>query len=290
MFEKVLGVENKDSQMPVFKSDIMDNESIVEPVSGIGGTSSIEPVSMSHSSVDSIAIWRHMSEKYRDRRLHNQAIQKKYVGPYSKESQNFNKNFQSEYEHDTSNFSSQSENVPWHDFMMKKIWQAQIPIDKNSIEIPEYEKYDHPDDGIPRISDVMSRNVISVIDSTTVEQVVNIFNKHKIHSVPVVNYQNKYLMGVITTTDILSHVFDQKSISTFYTEGANFKQDTLAILDKPVRDFMQTNVIEVPVDCTIKDACKIMQEKNIHRLIVTKDNRVKGVFSSLDAVNILAEI
>ncbi len=62
------------------------------------------------------------------------------------------------------------------------------------------------------IHEVMTKNVISVLDSTSIEQVVNIFNKHKIHSVPVINYLNKYLIGIITSTDILIHLFDQKSV------------------------------------------------------------------------------
>jgi CBS domain-containing protein len=291
MFEKFSGYESKDNQMPVFKSDLIKTaKDEILPVAPLGYGTPISPVSMSSGTLDSLAVWRYMSEKYRRQRLLKEDLQKTEERNLKSESAEFNKSFQKNYENDSTAFSGQKENQPWNEFLLKNIGQEQMPINFDFIEIPEDEDYNHPEDGMTRISDVMTKDVISVLDSTTVEQVVNIFNKHKIHCVPVINYQNKYLMGIITTTDILSHIFDTKAISTFNNEGTFFKQDSLAILEKPVKYFMKTNVIQVPVTCTVKETCKLMSENNIHRIVITKNHRVKGIFSASDAVRILADL
>jgi len=59
-------------------------------------------------------------------------------------------------------------------------------------------------------------------------------------------------------------------------------------LEKPVGDFMKTNVLTVSVDTKITDACKFMVENKVRRVIVTKDEIVKGIFSAFDAVKILS--
>ena len=68
--KNVVGMESKDNEFPVFKSDIMagTNDSI-PAVSGVGSVGSIAPISGAASSIDSIAIWRQMSENYRRIRL-----------------------------------------------------------------------------------------------------------------------------------------------------------------------------------------------------------------------------
>src|SRR5690606_34149851 len=131
--------------------------------------------------------------------------------------------------------------------------------------------------------------VISVIDSTTIEQTASLFNKKKITGIPVVHYLSKRLMGIISTTDIITHIFEGKVISTFNTDGTFFRQDTLAILERPVKDFMNPDVITVSPYTSVKEACKIMSENNIHRVIVTENDKVKGVFSSSDVVRLLAK-
>ena len=71
-------------------------------------------------------------------------------------------------------------------------------------------------------------------------------------------------------------------MSSFQTQGTLFMQDSLAILSKPVSLYMNEKVIQVSKDCKVKEACKIMNEHNIKRLVVTEDMRVVGIFSAED--------
>ncbi len=147
-----------------------------------------------------------------------------------------------------------------------------------------------PQGDILKVSDVMTKNVISVIDSMTIEQVASIFNKKKIMGVPVIHYQTKQPVGMITMSNIIEHIFEEGLVTSFPIEGnMMFQQESLAVLEKPVRDLMHTDIAQVDSETTIKEACKIMLDNELHRLIITKNNRVKGIFTSFDAVRILAQ-
>lgn len=296
MEKNVIGVEKKENQFNVFKADIMDDDSAVAPVSATSSISAVGAVSGSHSSFDAIDVWRHMSEVYKNRRLakEQEATQgEARTSPQTIQQpnkQNIDTGFQKSYEHDMLDFSSKKENSSWKTALMKSIHNAQLPVNDNLIEISKKEKYISPEDGILRVAEVMKRNVISVIETTKIEDVINVFNKYKISSVPVINYMNKQLVGIFTVSDILLHILDQKSVSSFQTQGTLFMQDSLAILSKPVSLYMNEKVIQVSMDCQVKEACKIMNDNNIKRLVVTENMHVVGIFSSEDAVKILADI
>ncbi|MBC7474713.1 MAG: CBS domain-containing protein [Candidatus Sericytochromatia bacterium] len=183
-----------------------------------------------------------------------------------------------------------------HDFrdkiiqsLIQRLSNANIEVDPALLEEGETNEIE-PSGDILKVSDVMTKNVVSVIDSMTIEQVASIFNKRRITGVPVINYHSKQPIGIISMSDIISHIFDDGLVSTFPIEGNNmFQQDTLAILDKPISELMHTEIIETSIDTTVKDACNLMIENDIHRVLVTQNNKVKGIFTSFDAVRILAK-
>lgn len=297
MIEKnVVGVEKKDDQFPVFKSDILTNQDLIAPVSGVSGVGAISPVSATASSIDAVDIWRYMSEKYKNQRL---LKQKQSKIPASNTS-NVNKeidSFQNSYEVDSLDVYSLRNNSheSWYEDLINKVWDAHLPSDISQIELhkpedDEDKEEETENDGILRVKNVMSKNIISVIDSTKIEQVITLFTKYKIHSVPVVHYRSKFLVGIISMTDIIKHIFERDSKNNFRLEGTFFVPDNKSILEFPVSKYMNERVIQIDSDLSVKDACRIMNENKIHRLIVTRNSKVKGIFSSSDAVRILSDL
>lgn len=51
------------------------------------------------------------------------------------------------------------------------------------------------------IEQIMSRKVVSIPSSTSVEEVANQFLKHEFHALPVVD--DEKLVGIVTTTDVI---------------------------------------------------------------------------------------
>jgi predicted transcriptional regulator len=138
------------------------------------------------------------------------------------------------------------------------------------------------------VAEVMTRRVVCVLESTTIEQVASICNRRGFSGVPVVN-QNQALIGIVTLTDIMHQLLDQKSLSTYAEQGGEvLEQKALAILDEPVRNYMHRDVITVLPETTVREACQLMMKHRIRRLVVARGDLVRGIFSAQDAVQVLA--
>lgn len=58
-----------------------------------------------------------------------------------------------------------------------------------------------------KVRDLVSRPAITIAQRETVEQAAELMASHAIHSLPVVNSEG-HLVGILTTTDIISAMFD----------------------------------------------------------------------------------
>ena len=57
------------------------------------------------------------------------------------------------------------------------------------------------------IEQVMAKNLISVSPRTTIKEVAEILSKREFHALPVVD--EKELVGIVTTTDLINFLLDQ---------------------------------------------------------------------------------
>ena len=57
------------------------------------------------------------------------------------------------------------------------------------------------------IEQVMAKKLVSVSSSTTIKEVASILSKKEFHALPVVD--NKKLVGIVTTTDLLNYLLEQ---------------------------------------------------------------------------------
>ncbi|MEZ0370566.1 MAG: HPP family protein [Candidatus Sericytochromatia bacterium] len=139
------------------------------------------------------------------------------------------------------------------------------------------------------VGHVMTRKVVCVLESTSIEQVASLCNRRGFSGVPVVNDRHS-LIGIVTLSDILHRMLDQKSLSTFAESGGEvLEQRALALLEQPVRNFLQRHVITVTPETSVREACQLMIKHGIRRLVVTRGELVRGIFSAQDAVRVLAE-
>lgn len=80
-----------------------------------------------------------------------------------------------------------------------KISYADITDDEETVEAVVYDMF--------TISQVMAKVPLTVTESTTVKEVVEILTKHTFHSLPVVKNENE-LVGIVTTTDLLNYFLE----------------------------------------------------------------------------------
>lgn len=296
MIEKnIIGQENVEDRFPTYKTNPKEDPNLIEKTTPVDKLYESEHIRSDKSSVDSLGQWRNQSEKQRKERLYkerkkasdNELIKKRTFHQELEKAQN-----QLETPVQKKPYSSLHLNPgrEWLGELLNYIEETNRPINPDNIVIPSKKSYHNRKDKRLRIAQVMSQEVYSIIDTTSVEQASNLMNSRKISGLPVVHYRSKFLMGIITMSDIIKHLFDQKSISTFQSEGMMLQQDTLAILEHPVKDYMITKVLSVSPDCLVSEACQLMVDNHIHRILVTEEEQVVGIFTSFDASKVLAEM
>lgn len=146
------------------------------------------------------------------------------------------------------------------------------------------------------VKDVMKQDVITVKESTTLRELMAIFQKYTFHTLPVVKEDNK-LVGVVALEDILkifepspSHIMEMLRRSPFRDE---FEEVNLLEVDIPsemgvlcvVEDLMRTNVVTINEEATTIEARSLMKLHRLKRLpVVDKDGYLLGIISLFDII------
>jgi CBS domain-containing protein len=128
---------------------------------------------------------------------------------------------------------------------------------------------------VPTVRDVMTRGTIAVRDDVPVAEAAQLLDKHHISGVPVVD-RDGGLVGVLSQTDLLR---------------ARVGGRLWPVLPGlAVRHLMSTPALVVTEDTTIDDAAALMEQEQIHRLVVVGSDMCMpvGILSISDLVHAMA--
>lgn len=121
-----------------------------------------------------------------------------------------------------------------------------------------------------KVNDIMSKNVIALLPSDTVEEAAKLMSENDIGSLPIVS--GGELKGMITDRDIvLRCVATGKSPSKV-----------------KVSDLMSTDIAFVTPNQTVHDAVNLMASEQVRRLPVINNGYVDGMISLADIARIHA--
>jgi len=145
--------------------------------------------------------------------------------------------------------------------------------------------------------DIMTRNVIVVEKDTTINNLIETFLDHKISCAPVVT-QKKKLIGIVTKTDVLGYFLDLdldltvkvglKDILEYNSEHSDMEISPET--EQKVGNIMTKNPITAGENSSIESLAKTMINKNIHRVIIKKGDKIVGIVSTLDILHHIAGI
>jgi CBS domain-containing protein len=146
---------------------------------------------------------------------------------------------------------------------------------------------------------IMNRNVLTVREDMTVRELADFFTENMISGAPVVD-ENSKIIGVVSMTDIVQCAHRKASITmeereaTFYRgweqelsgqEMENFHVEECEWAT--VHEIMTPLSYKVSEDTTVDEMAEIMINGRIHRLLVTRDDRLLGIVTTLDMLKVL---
>jgi tRNA nucleotidyltransferase (CCA-adding enzyme) len=117
---------------------------------------------------------------------------------------------------------------------------------------------------------VMQRNVVSLLPTTTVEQAIRLLRELGFSGAPVVD-RDGTLVGIISEFALLEIVYDP------------------SIRTRPVSRFMTRDVLTVTEDTALSDIATLFVRHRIRRVPVVRDGQLVGVVSRPDLLSHVLE-
>jgi len=131
------------------------------------------------------------------------------------------------------------------------------------------------------VSNIMTSNLVLLNLNDTLEKAEELFKKHNIRHIPVVN--NNKIEGILSYTDLLRISF----ADAVYEEEDHV--ETIVYNMFSLKQVMVRNVTTVKTSDAIYDVAKILAKENFHALPVEKNGKLIGIVTTTDLINYLLE-
>lgn len=151
--------------------------------------------------------------------------------------------------------------------------------------------------------DVMNPNVLSVPDDWTIEELAQFLIDKAITGAPVADESGK-LIGVVSLTDIVQHdsLAEMRVRANephdYYLHGWEDRLSpeeisSFHVEEKPlvtVREIMTPFVFKVDEQTPIQEVADTMIGGRVHRLMVTHNERVVGIITTMDLLKVIRDM
>jgi len=148
-----------------------------------------------------------------------------------------------------------------------------------------------------KAKDIMATKVVTISPDDTVSTLAKLLNENRITGVPVV--ENNKIVGVISGTDVIKRCdYVSKELARFEDEAEYDPFDgcihvhryyTEELFNMKIRNLMSTPAYTMSPEDDIKDICKLMADKRVHRVTIAVDNEVVGLIATMDIVKLVAQ-
>lgn len=115
-----------------------------------------------------------------------------------------------------------------------------------------------------KVEELMTRSVVTAQPHQSVEHVRHMLEKNSISAVPVVDSEG-HPVGIVSATDLVQDLKPGMPISRIMTE----------------------KVFTVPQYDDTSIAARVMRNHNIHRVVVTHEQKVVGMLSAFDLLKLV---
>jgi len=131
------------------------------------------------------------------------------------------------------------------------------------------------------IKDVMTTELITINETSSLESARQIFEKNKIRHIIVLKKDK--LVGILSNHDLLRVSFGD----TYGDDQATVDDAIVNMLT--IKDVMRHDPIFITPDSSIEDAIFVLLNRRFHSLPVIDNNKVVGIVTTTDFLKILVE-
>jgi CBS domain-containing protein len=143
-----------------------------------------------------------------------------------------------------------------------------------------------------KAADIMVANVITVGPNTSVAEVAQILLTNRISGVPVLD-RSGTLIGIVSESDLLRRVeagTEKKRpwLLEFLTRGETLAADYVKAHGRQVTDIMTRRVVTIGEDTPLSEIADLMEQYQVKRLPVMRDDKVVGIVSRSNLLQAVA--
>ncbi|SNB45153.1 CBS domain-containing protein [Geobacter sp. DSM 9736] len=142
-----------------------------------------------------------------------------------------------------------------------------------------------------KVADVMTTPVISVRKEQNIRELAELFARHRISSLPVVDEEGR-LIGIVTETDLIEqdrnlHIPTVVSIFDWviYLESdKKFERELKKVTGQTVEDIYTAEVEAVTPETPVSIVADMMSSKKIHAIPVVDGDLLVGMVARIDLI------
>ena len=129
------------------------------------------------------------------------------------------------------------------------------------------------------ISEIMTKEVITLKTTDSLEYAEHLFKSEHIRHIPVV--KNNIVVGMLSYTDLL-----RISFADAVDEDAG-TVDTVVYNMFTIEQVMAKNLVSVTSDTTIRSVAEMLAKREFHSIPIIDNTRLVGIVTTTDLINFL---
>ena len=144
-----------------------------------------------------------------------------------------------------------------------------------------------------KAKEIMTRDPVTCLPQTPIEELCETLRRENINGAPVVDESGR-LVGIVSQDDVIfrkgrpnEETQPPRDIRDLFQRGFASIADSDAG-PRRVDDIMTREVISADEETPVEQLCRIMWERRIHRIPITRNGKLSGIVSALDLCKIIA--
>jgi CBS domain-containing protein len=136
-----------------------------------------------------------------------------------------------------------------------------------------------------KVKNFMTCQVVTVTPETSILDAARLMLDHKISGLPVVNDAG-HVVGIVSEHDLL-----RDNVQTNRThwlrliiDHVNLADESVRLHERKVREVMTPDPVTITETASLEEAGRLLEEKDIKRLPVVRDDKLVGIIARADMV------